>query len=237
MQTHDEPPPLNSPAHLSLTPLESLHAYGITCDSPLNSWSAPKLAKKSRHDEIVIRGGKRLDYVLFRSPESSTDRLVAESATVSLLSPVAGLGCSYSDHFGLQVILSLLPTTTSVSLAGRTILDPPAPLSFASLSRSHSLLSSSYAHSISSSRSQLKILGLTIFLIPVLAIAVSFQPLNFLAWIFVLLGIANGAIGATMLYSGFVGGRWEAGALRNVLGEMKDTLEGMDGSHREMRGH
>ena len=122
-------------------------------------------------------------------------------------------------------------------MAGRPILDPPAPLTLAALSRSHSLLTSSYAHSISSSRSQLKILALTILLVPILAIAASFQPLNFLAWIFVLLGIANGAVGATMLYSGFVGGRWEAGALQNVLGEMEDALEGMDHSSREMRGH
>lgn len=157
---------------------------------------------------------------------------------MSLLSPVAGLGCSYSDHFGLEVVFSLLPTTSTTSLSGRPILNTPAPLSFAALSRSHSLLTSSYTHSLSSSRSQLKLLALTILLIPVLAIAASFKPLNFLAWIFVLLGVADGAVGATMLYSGFVGGRWEAGALRNVLGEMEDTLEGMDGfQQREMRGH
>ena len=45
--------------------------------------------------------------------------------------------------------------------------------------------------------------------IPVLAIGASFQPLKYLNWIFVLLGVALGWLGTTMLYVGFVGGRWE----------------------------
>lgn len=228
-QTHDIPPPLLSPEHLALTPVEALHAYGITCDSPLNSYSAPKLAKKARTDEVVVRGGKRLDYVLYRSPETSEGTLAAETAKVTFISPVAGLGCSYSDHFGLEVTLSLLPLSATHSLAGRPLLVAPTWIAVGPLLRCHSLLASAYAHSLASSRKQLQLLGLAILLIPVIAIAASFEPLRYLSWIFVLLGVADGAVGATMLYSGFVGGRWEAGSLRNVLGEMEDELARLEG--------
>lgn len=63
-------------------------------------------------------------------------------------------------------------------------------------------------------------------LVPILAVAASFQPLRYLGWLFVLLGVAVGAGGATMLYTGFVGGQWEAGALRNVITEMDSELKG-----------
>lgn len=224
-QTHDPPPAVDSIQHRALTPVEALHAHGITCDSPLNTYSAPKLAKKSNLDDIVLRGGKRLDYVLYRSPVGADLRMVAESAEVTLTEMIPSLGYSYSDHFGLEVTFSFLPLSSTVNLAGRTIISSTSSLSISLLNQAIENLSAALTHSLSSSRLQLRLFALSLILVPVLAISASFQPMRAINWIFVLLGIATGAGGATMLYSGFVGGRWEAGALKNVIGELQHELE------------
>lgn len=59
----------------------------------------------------------------------------------------------------------------------------------------------------------------------------SYQPLKYLNWIWVLLGVVVGAGGIVLFLSGFVGGRWEEGGLRNLLGEMEDfrEREGIEG--------
>ncbi|KAL8286320.1 hypothetical protein RQP46_004808 [Phenoliferia psychrophenolica] len=219
-QTSPPPPSITSSAHRALSPLEVLHQHGITCDSPLNSYSAPKLAKRSRHDETVIRGGKRLDYVLYRSPPSAPFRLVAESTSVVLTESLPPpLLCSYSDHFGLEAVLVFTPPS-SAPLSSAL----PPPLASEDLSKALANLSTAYHLSLKTSETQLKLFAAAIVLVPVLAIAASFQPLRYLAWLFVLLAVATGAGGATMLYAGFIGGRWEAGGLRNVMAEMEAEL-------------
>ena len=224
-QTSPPPPSVTSAAHRALAPLEVLHQHGITCDSPLNSYSAPKLAKRSRTDETVIRGGKRLDYVLYRSPSSAPFRLVAESTAVVLTETLPPpFMCSYSDHFGLEAVLAFTSPTALTSSTLRPILPTPPALASEDLSKALANLSSAYHVSLKSSHDQLKLFVAAVVLVPVLAIAASLQPLRYLGWLFVLLAIATGASGATMLYTGFVGGRWEAGGLRNVMAEMEAEL-------------
>ncbi|KAI5481596.1 hypothetical protein MNV49_002822 [Pseudohyphozyma bogoriensis] len=202
LQTHPPPPAIDSTAHQSLSPTQVLHTHGITCDSPLNSYSAPKLAKRGRLDETVIRGGKRLDYVLYRSPESSADRLVAESTSVVLTELIPSLNVSYSDHFGLESVLSLVPSASLTNASGISILPLPPPLSTTDLSTSLTSLRSAQRHSMQYYDSQLKLLGVAIVLAPALAIAASFQPLRYLGWL------------------------WQAGALKNVIGELEAEMEG-----------
>lgn len=74
----------------------------ITCDSPRNTWT------RGKHlDELAERyGGKRLDYVLYRSP-STTASLQCVALNVVLDQHVPGLGVSYSDHFGVEAQLEL----------------------------------------------------------------------------------------------------------------------------------
>ena len=85
-------------------------------------------------------------------------------------------------------------------------------------------LSGAYRHSLANSTAQLYLFALALVLVPAWAIAASFQPRRYLGWLFVLLGVATGAGGATMLYTGFVGGQWEAGALKNIMAEMEAEL-------------
>ncbi|KAM0755896.1 hypothetical protein T439DRAFT_308331 [Meredithblackwellia eburnea MCA 4105] len=226
-QTPPAPPAITSSAHLNLTQSQTVHTHGITCDSPLNTFSAPKLAKRNRMDQVVVRGGKRLDYVLYRSPPTSPKTLVATTSTVVLTTETLPppFSCSLSDHFGLQVVLHALPATSTVNpISSRPVLPPPPQLALEDLTKSLANLNVAYRNSLISSQFQLRLFLAAVALLPALAIAASFQPLLYLSWLFTLLSGAVGAGGATMLYTGFVGGRWEAGGLRNVMSEMEAEL-------------
>ncbi|KAM0788191.1 hypothetical protein ACM66B_001350 [Microbotryomycetes sp. NB124-2] len=221
--THPSPPSIDSAAHRQLNPQQVLHKHGITCDSPLNTYSASKLAKRSSRDETVVRGGKRLDYVLYRSPLHSTHVLRARDSGVTLTEVVPSLGVSYSDHFAIEATLDLVFSSPSSITSG-----PPSmqtTISTDDLSRALANLSSAYRLCLKNSQFQLRLFGLSLVLVPVLCLAVSYQPLRALRWLFVLLAVADGAGGATMLYTGFVGGNWEKGALRNVMAEMENELD------------
>lgn len=196
--------------------------HGITCDSPLNTYSIPKLAKRGPRDETVIRGGKRLDYVLFRSPStlSSGVQLKAEGTRIVLVDLIPGLGVSYSDHFGLEAILSFVPSSSP-----SPITQDEGSFSTEDLLRLLHTLRTSLSHAQSSSTSLLKLFALALAFIPILCITSSYQPLPYLNWIWTLLAIADGAAGATMLYCGFVGGYWEIGALKNVIAEVEGEAE------------
>ncbi|GAA5936239.1 inositol phosphosphingolipid phospholipase [Sporobolomyces koalae] len=215
-ETHPPPPSITSAHHRSLSPLETLHTHGITCDSPLNTYSAPKLKHKSPSDDIILRGGKRLDYFLYRSPSESTSCLRAVSTSLRLTEPIPTLKISYSDHFALETEFVLSRNTRPLDRdSSQTDL----------LSQALSTLNRAYRLNLTRSRTHLKLFFVAIVLVPILAVASSFEPLKWLNWIFVLLAIATGAGGSTMLYVGFVAGKWEEGALRNVIGEIEDEIE------------
>ncbi|GAA5872229.1 hypothetical protein JCM8547_004788 [Rhodosporidiobolus lusitaniae] len=214
-ETNPPPPSITSAAHRALSPLEVLHTHGITCDSPLNTYSAPKLRKKSPRDDVILRGGKRLDYILYRSPTTSDLQLTPLSSTLQLTDPIPSLGVSYSDHFALETVFAF--TRTQQKLPDSLVPDLLSP--------ALSTLHAAYRASTASSRLQLRIFSGCVAAAVALVVAPSFEPLRWLIWLFVLLGVAAGAGGATFLYSGFIGGQWEAGQLRNVIAEMEAELE------------
>ncbi|GAA6055177.1 hypothetical protein JCM3770_002221 [Rhodotorula araucariae] len=225
-ETHPAPPSITSAQHRALSPAEVMHAHGITCDSPLNTYSAAKLKKRRSGDEVFLRGGKRLDYFLYRSPADSPWQLAPESCELALTEPVPALGVSYSDHFALSATFSFTQRQQRL----------PDPLSPDLLSPALSTLHLAYRASLASSRTQLRIFASCVLAAVGLAVAASFEPIRALAWLFVALGTAAGAVGATLLYTGFVGGSWEAGQLRNVIGEMEAELQRIRIAQVEERG-
>ncbi|GJN87507.1 hypothetical protein Rhopal_000456-T1 [Rhodotorula paludigena] len=214
-QTHPPPPSITSAQHRALSPIEAMHTHGITCDSPLNTYSAAKLKRRSPRDDVILRGGKRLDYVLYRSPADSPLQLRAESCALQLTEPIPSLGVSYSDHFAIEA-------TFTLSQRQQLLPDPLAP---DLLSPALSTLHAAYRACLASSRTQLRICAACILASVALAVGASLEPLRWLAWAFVLAATAAGAAGATFLYSGFIGGRWEAGQLRNVIAEIEAELQ------------
>lgn len=157
-----------------------------------------------------------MDYILFR-PSNILEgaNLSCQSTQVVLMDLVPGRDYSLSDHFGVEANFTFSSEPSA--------LPPPPPpmLNELHLKQTVDALKHVLISSGKLANFHLKIFAGCIVGVPVLAIAASFQPLKYLNWIFVLLGIGLGWLGTTMLYVGFVGGRWEAGALNNAIEEME----------------
>lgn len=77
----------------------------VTCDSPKNTWS-----KNKKIDQYAQQhGGKCLDYVLYRGPANRTSRLSYSFHEVTFTDLIDSLQVSYSDHFGIEVVFSIVP--------------------------------------------------------------------------------------------------------------------------------
>ena len=124
--THQNVPttfPPNTP------PLEAVHTFGITADSPANTYSAGKpLDDYARQFQ-----GKRLDYVLYRPPihsllSSKTPILEPVQSDVVFTEHVPGKPYSFSDHFGLEATFSIhLPEGQPGDVRNPSDVEVPAP--------------------------------------------------------------------------------------------------------------
>ncbi|KAG8927339.1 phospholipase C type enzyme [Tulasnella sp. 419] len=222
----------------------AIRDFGITADSPLNSFSA-----KKGLDSIARRWqGKRLDYVLFRKPEepaappstsspsaspsrassskhhhssSQYPDLFCTSSQVTFTSLVPGTTYSYSDHFALSVTLQirsprstspppLLPpinstssTSTSDSKSMIPLTDFPAKgISKQSLQATLDALSVAYVHA--KRRSNIQLVTFIACLVGALGLIVGSAWQDWTAWnpLLVLVAVALGWGGTTMLYAG-----------------------------------
>jgi sphingomyelin phosphodiesterase 2 len=222
---------------------QAIETFGVTADSPLNSYSAGK------HLDAHASAwqGKRLDYILFRdpapplSPAAQLPSLVATSARVLLTELVPGSPFSYSDHFGVSATLQIkypdharAPTTSnnellmaqSQPMATISALSAPAPvqksarLAAADASAVLGALTTCYRYSRARAKRHLSLFGLSVGTLISLAATASWFPTG--ATPFVVLGSAAATwLGTTMLYVGFVYGRWEINALMNVIEEFE----------------
>ncbi|KAK4687628.1 sphingomyelin phosphodiesterase 2, partial [Tremellales sp. Uapishka_1] len=276
------------------SPETSLATFGMTCDSPLNSYSTGKNIPQ----DVLDRGGKRLDYIFYRQPSpakrrpliwktsrsrspgaggaggggieegqdiaDTAPRLRCSESKVVLTDRVAGRNVSYSDHFGLSstfvVDTPSAPSTTGDDSLGRSSASSKAPLlplidtpsllndttttfttphsptlskSYRAATRSEkqvviqSALGTLRNYTLMSQRTatmQLRVFFLSVPLLVGLIVASAFQPIKYVQPVFTLAGGLLGALGATMLYTGFVWGRWEEGLLMEVTQEMELEL-------------
>jgi len=126
VETHPNVPAIMSQ---SMTALDALHTFGITADSPANTYSAGKpLDGHARQFK-----GKRLDYVLYRPPihslrSSKTPVLEPIQSDVVLTDHVPGKNYSFSDHFGLEATFSIhLPGGRPGNVNDPSDIEVPAP--------------------------------------------------------------------------------------------------------------
>lgn len=200
-------------------PQRAIEELGVTCDSPLNTWTNGKSL-----DERATRGaGKRLDYVLFRGPveiqtgslsytasASGRGRLVCTSSSVVITDIIPGHQCSFSDHFGVASTFDILDTNSS------TTTNDKASQHRILTSTLHAL-SGAFAASRSNQMSHFYLFGTALLLAIGLIIASIFQPLGGINPVFVLLAVVAGWAGTTMLYSAVIWGEWEKRTLRTVM--------------------
>ncbi|TKY89300.1 hypothetical protein EX895_001831 [Sporisorium graminicola] len=223
-------------------PHRAIQELGVTCDSPLNTWTAGK-----KLDERATRGaGKRLDYILFRGPVdqssstnesvdstvsataplaysaslSSRGRLACKSSSVVFTDIVAGHQCSFSDHFGVESVFDILDPTTTATTSPSTLTTDSHTLRNAQhrvLTSSLHALAGGFAASRSTQMSHFYVFGAALLLALGLLVASIFQPLGGVNPVFVLLAVVAGWAGTTMLYSAVVWGEWEKRTLRTVM--------------------
>lgn len=110
LSAHPTTPSIAPPGTSAKTNLED---HGATCDSVLNTWrmATPTLPPPETEDP----NGKRLDYI-FHSPRYSSVQEIKVGMTEPMPMPSqtggkggAGRCCSLSDHFSVEVTISLVP--------------------------------------------------------------------------------------------------------------------------------
>ncbi|PCH34151.1 DNase I-like protein [Wolfiporia cocos MD-104 SS10] len=239
--SHPEIPPATSGLP---TPMDAVHSFGITADSPLNSFSAGK------HLESVARKfhGKRLDYIFFRQPSSppasnKTPILTCTDTRVVFTDLVPGTNFSFSDHFGLEATFTIsLPEGGDVLNPENTYIPapaeprspnfvltsvpspapvPPRALSPDSITDILQALMAAYRFSLYRSRSQLTVFAVCIMLLLVILVGSAWLPGPGANPLVIFITIFLAWLATTFLYVGFVYGRWEVNALTNVIEELE----------------
>lgn len=140
----------------SVSPEDALQHLGMSCDSPLNTWSHGKPIP----GHITAQGGKRLDYIFYRQPapairrpvfpdngngagpsrsssanaEADSEEQTAEdvpvlrcsASEIVLTDIVPGQTYSYSDHFGLFSTFVVDQPRRSGAQGPASVVDPRA---------------------------------------------------------------------------------------------------------------
>ncbi|KZO96353.1 DNase I-like protein [Calocera viscosa TUFC12733] len=222
-QTH--PQAAGSNLHQTPYSLQSaelaIRDLGITADSPLNTYSAhKKLDASARRWQ-----GKRLDYVYYRS-----DSLRCTESQVVFTDKVPGFDFSYSDHFGLEATLAIIPSGPSDAQPKPA--PPPPALTARTLSQTLQALSTFYRQSRSTARLYMTGFNGCILALLALIIGSGFQPNRKVNPLLVILAAAATWGGTTLLYVGFVYGKWEQRALMTTIEEMELEMRRLDGAAR-----
>lgn len=217
-------------------PQRGIAELGVTCDSPLNSWTAGK-----QLDPRACRGaGKRLDYIYYTPPRVGGDvwarTAVPAACAAASLGQLTPLSCnvaftdlipmhnvSYTDHFGVEAVFATAPArqcADPTALYGETRADTGnATLADAAegrTARAIECLNASVAALVrglqQAERNQRFWLAafLAVLLFAVgLCIGSGFQPQRGVGAVFAFLAVAAGFAGTTMLYTGLIWGEWE----------------------------
>ncbi|KAJ6520087.1 inositol phosphophingolipids phospholipase C [Mycena sanguinolenta] len=239
-----------APSTSSPSAMDAITQFGVTADSPLNSYSAGKPIGPYARKFL----GKRLDYILYRQPirpathldEDPIPVLKCTECNVLLTEKVPGRPFSFSDHFALEATLEIQsgvrapadladahnvwatpgavrgPATTSVS-----------ELSAESLTTAMQALAACYRFSRQRAKKELALFAGCIFILVVVVVGSPWLPHSWINPIFILFTIFVAWLGTTMLYEGFLYGNWECNALMNVIEELeiyKNALETQAGT-------
>jgi len=216
------------------SPRDAIAKFGVTADSPLNSYSANK--PLDPHARKFL--GKRLDYILYRQPHKSGSNaedkmpiLKAIDCKVVFTDKVPDFDFSFSDHFGLEAVLEIQPPDDMSSSDGASA-QVSSELSNISIATTIQALTACYQFSRHRSRKELRIFGLSLLLLLAIVIGTSWLPFTWLNPVFFLITIFFSWLATTMLYEGFLYGKWECNALMNVIEEMEIHGKTLEAQHR-----
>ena len=204
---HPDPPPMSAGSTISdLSGSDRIRLLGVTCDSQLNTWRAYDLAKDTT--------AKRLDYVFFNS-----QRATARDCTVVFTELVPGLNCSYSDHFGIHVQLELknkLPKDDSeATFADENTLSPAIFDAIDHINERY------LDREIRHSKYRIWHFQASVVAFVALLIGQWWVKPNYAHFLILLGAVVIMVTGCVDGLIGFVFGRWEVGALREFMSEVK----------------
>ncbi|KAI9287446.1 Endonuclease/exonuclease/phosphatase [Umbelopsis sp. AD052] len=211
----------SSPEIEQLTPEAAIQVLGVTCDSPLNSWSKHFL-KKSAHKKY----GDRLDYIFYER----TPKLQCVQSKVVLTETIPGTEKSYSDHFG---VCSTFKISTKVAHEVVSNNSQYTNLTRDTLDGILATLRSDQYHSKRTAKFLLRLLAITLIAIIVLFAIIIALPTSLrmndhgdIAIILVtifgqILLIASALIAPVALIVGFVFGHTEQRALLQFIKELE----------------
>lgn len=228
-----------SPPSEVIAPVDGVVKYGVTADSPLNSYrdSKPSL------DPLVRKyQGKRLDYILFRHPVRALDsdtypRLECRDSKVILTDLTPNFNCSYSDHFGVEATFTatvprqangffpntdeVVKSTTSI-WAGKT-----SEMSQVSISKVLGALQTYYRISQRRSRRELATFALCLVILLASVFGSAWVPVPWMNPFFTIFTIFTSWLATSMLYEGFIFGNWERRALQTTIEEVELHKQGI----------
>ncbi|KIK70604.1 hypothetical protein GYMLUDRAFT_65825 [Collybiopsis luxurians FD-317 M1] len=228
----------NTPSDATPSPQEAIDDFGVTADSPVNTYSAGKGLDPTARKFC----GKRLDYIFYRQPyqQNSTDLPVlhCKESRVVFTHEVPGASFSFSDHFGLKSVLQIktgAPPSTSDTMfssdSQAAWSRQPSEVSEVSDACTRTMihaLTSCYRFSKSRAQKELALFVLCIMLLITIAVASTWFPHSWMNPIFILFSVFLTWLGTTMLYEGFLYGRWECNALMNVVEELEIYRQGLE---------
>lgn len=243
------------------SPTDAIHMYGVTADSPLNSFSAGKpLESYARKFQ-----GKRLDYILYRQPtrppgSDRTPSLRCIDTKVLLTEDVPGTGFSFSDHFGVEATFEIILPGADVNNPDETHIPAPADHSVTSfvlnsvsnpapssskktlspeiITSTVQSLTARYRFAIAQAKVHLTIFLACLALLLAIIVGSAWLPSSWINPIFMVLTVFLAWLATTMLYIGFLFGKWEANALTNIIEELeiyRATLDQRTGAYTSWR--
>ncbi|KAJ7070774.1 inositol phosphophingolipids phospholipase C [Mycena amicta] len=220
-----------SPATSAPSAQQAITLFGVTADSPLNTYSAGKPIGPYARKFL----GKRLDYILYRQPVRPQTRpddplplLTCTECNVVLTEKVPGRSFSFSDHFGVESTFEIrtgnqapvdLAEPHNVWSGGAA--NAASELSADSISTALQALAARYRFTRQRARKELTIFALCVIVLVVLIVGSPWLPHAWINPIFLLFTVFVAWLGTTMLYEGFLYGNWECNALMNTIEELE----------------
>ncbi|KAI8146382.1 Endonuclease/exonuclease/phosphatase [Fennellomyces sp. T-0311] len=232
LEIHQDDLALNDPDE---PPKDIVQQLGITCDSPMNTWTKREKLKQQPYSTTV---GDRLDYIFYRK----VPQLSCIHSSVVMTEHIPGTQMSYSDHFGVHSIFSVTgdppALTDSAQHVKATQLAHPS-FTRIELSMLQEILDLFKRDQVATRRTASGLLVL--FVLLVVGVIVVFgvfiglpvekhsskMMVNTLGGLAV---IAMAAIATICLIVGFVFGRTEQRALRQFVLEVDTLMDGMRGN-------
>ncbi|CAG8728503.1 13252_t:CDS:2 [Cetraspora pellucida] len=206
----------------------AINRKGITCDSPINTWSKCffKPATSNRDDGI------RIDYVFYRK----TSRFWCSRSRVVFTEKIPELGYSYSDHFGVEATFTLVGrdknSVIPLSVWEQGPYETLHELDTRSIKNMIELLDRTLSRSLTTSRIQMFLFYICLLLVfGLIAIEILFSvgTISTYFWVEIIINVAIAPIavyGVIMGLVGFFYGNSEQNVLKQLISEIRTYSEG-----------